>query len=84
MQSKAPDAPVFPHDCPACVFLGHVDKHDLYFCPRQVGGPTIIARYGVAGSYRSGLVFAAVDPLLGEAAARARARGLLPPEEGPS
>lgn len=51
--------PVFAHDCPACVFLGRYESHDLYFCGK-VGDPlaTIIARFGNDGpEYCSGLDF---------------------------
>jgi hypothetical protein len=71
------DGPIFVHDCSACVFLGHARGHDLYFC-EQHRMPTVTARYGSEGvEYRSGLALAGVDPELGEAKARAIARGLL-------
>lgn len=45
----------FQHDCGACVPLGTVSEHDLYFCP-QGFLPTVIARYGASGpEYLSGL-----------------------------
>ena len=48
--------PRFQHDCDNCVFLGHYEGHDLYYCPRE---PTVIARYGGGGpEYTSGLPFA--------------------------
>lgn len=70
----------FEHDCNACVFLGHVDKHDLYFCPNDILGPTVIARWSSEGpDYSSGLCFICCNPLLHEAAKRAVQRGLLDP-----
>lgn len=49
------------HVCSQCWFLGRHDDNDLYFCPNE---PTIIARYGADGEYRSGLVFGYLsDPI---------------------
>lgn len=42
------------HDCSKCKFLGQFKEYDLYFCPTE---PTLIARYGPDGEYRSGLSF---------------------------
>lgn len=55
---------------------------DLYFCPKQVGGPTVIARYGSDGpDYCSGLPFAVEGefgiPELLEAKKRAITKGLI-------
>lgn len=38
--------PYYKHDCDQCVFLGidEENKEDLYYCPEQIGGGTIIAR----------------------------------------
>lgn len=48
--------PKFQHDCTACIFLGHFEDHDLYYCDRE---PTVIARFGDDGpQYGSGLAFA--------------------------
>ena len=60
------DGPVFAHDCSDCVFLGHYQEHDLYFCPKDsVDGGTVIARWsGIGSDYASGLVFGRVP--LGE------------------
>lgn len=41
-------------DCPHCHYLGHFQRHDLYFCTHEV---TVIARFGADGNYCSGLVF---------------------------
>ena len=50
--------PVFEHDCDACIFLGHYEGHDLWFCPREVAGYTVIARWSSDGpDYRSGAPF---------------------------
>lgn len=61
--------PQFTHDCDSCIYLGtesldyHGDEifeiYDLYFCAADIGGPTVIARYGDSGpEYKSGMVFA--------------------------
>lgn len=48
--------PKFQHDCSRCVYLGHFEDHDLYYC---AGEPTVIARFGDEGpDYGSGLPFA--------------------------
>lgn len=51
--------PVFLHDCEDCVFLGHYEEHDLYFCPKEAGSEgTVIARWSGNGpDYASGLPF---------------------------
>lgn len=60
--------PRFQHDCGACVFLGHYEEHDLYYCP---GEPTVIARYSSEGpGYKSGLPFA--NETLADSSAAAR------------
>ena len=70
--------PAFTHDCDCCKFLGTYKKHDLYFCAQGGVLPTLIARHSNDGpDYISGLSFAAVSPLLGEAGKRAIAQGLL-------
>lgn len=76
------DAPVYPHDCRSCVFLGHIacpdlGACDLYACPQELGGPTVVARFGPGSAYTSGLCFIRHRPALEEAARRAVARGLL-------
>ncbi len=72
------ETPLYQHDCAACTFLGTYRAHDLYFCSKQPTGPTVLARYGHDGrEYSSGIAFAAHDPIIGEALARARARGLV-------
>jgi len=46
--------PVFEHDCDKCVFLGHYEKHDLYYCGENIG--TVIARWSSNGpDYASGV-----------------------------
>lgn len=78
--TKEPNRPpLFEHDCKSCIYLGRHDTlpMDLYFCPADLLGVTVIARYGSEGSdYKSGLVFADHEPLL-TAKKRAIARGLL-------
>lgn len=76
-------SPLFEHDCSKCIFLGidYWDDRpaDLYYCPAQVGGPTVIARYGNDGpAYCSGMEFAlAGHAILSKALALARQRGLV-------
>jgi hypothetical protein len=48
----------FTHDCNRCVFLGEIEdkegKHDLYICPNDLFGGSLIARFGNEGpEYRS-------------------------------
>jgi len=40
--------PRFQHDCDKCIFLGHFNEHDVYFCPKSNGG-SLLARYGDDG-----------------------------------
>jgi hypothetical protein len=48
--------PLFTHDSACCTFLGNDEEHDFYFCNKQVGGETVIARYGNDGpDYISGI-----------------------------
>lgn len=50
--------PVYAHDCDDCVFLGHYEGHDLYFCPKEADEGTVIARWSGDGpDYASGLPF---------------------------
>lgn len=50
-----------------CTFLGHFNKHDLYYS-EQIGFPTVIARYGSKGhEYVSGIAFVGVIPELTKA-----------------
>jgi len=67
--------PRFLHNCDVCVFLGHLEGNDLYFCPKE---PTVLARYGDDGpEYTSGISLAELDPRLAEAFRRADKKGLL-------
>lgn len=69
---------VFKHDCGACVYLGHWDGHDLYYCAVQVTGPTVIARYGSVGpDYKSGVLLSDQDQHLWCAKLLAQERGLM-------
>lgn len=67
----------YHHDCDNCRPLGQFEEFDLYVCPEQVGGPTVIARFGLDGDYLSGLCFADTVPALGEAKRLAVAAGWL-------
>ena len=45
--------------CEDCTFLGSLiaeADYDLYYCPQQ-GIPTVMARYGPDGQYKSGMCF---------------------------
>ena len=55
----------WPHDCDECHPLGTYSDYDFYFCHQQ-GWPTVIARYGPDGEYRSGLELGknGIDPIL--------------------
>lgn len=54
--------PKYLHDCSDCVFLGHIDLHDLYYCPNH---KVLRARYdhdeldcrSVSVADRSGPIF---------------------------
>lgn len=68
----------YDHYCAGgrCVFLGHFDEHDLYYCDAHE--ETVIARSSsLVDEYKSGLCFAAEDRHLFEAACRARSKNLL-------
>jgi len=45
--------PQYTHDCDACVFLGPYRaqdrKYDLWVCPSEIGGPSLIARFSSEG-----------------------------------
>ena len=69
--------PKYLHDCPDCIFLGHADLHDLYYCPKH---QMLRARYDhdeldclstSLKGYRG--------PILEKAYQLARAKGLLRP-----
>lgn len=73
-------APVFTHDCPSCVFLGHVDGCDHYICPSG----SLIARDGHDGAdytsmnrrFVADVLAHSPDYILGLTAALAARRGL--------
>lgn len=73
------ETPRHKHDCTACTFLGHHGKADLYFCGKQPGGATLIARHSSEGAdYASGTSFSyGALPALHEARLRAQALGLM-------
>lgn len=75
--------PIYIHDCDHCTFLGTVEfegrEFDLYFCKQGHFVPTVIARgSSQPHDYTSGIQLAKVDPVLGEALARAQERNLVP------
>jgi hypothetical protein len=81
--------PVFEHTCTKCVFLGHVEEHDLYLCSTPGYVPTVLARYGSRPpEYLStliGYIPPTGTPQLIEAAARAVQAGLyIPPSDAPA
>ncbi len=54
--------PLHEHDCDSCTFLGTWDHYDLYHCSASDAVPTVIARWGPAENYVSGLPIArAID-----------------------
>jgi len=54
-----PVEPTYEHDCDRCFFLGRsAGFMDLYYCEQMGPMPTIIARYGPEGEYKSGLPMA--------------------------
>lgn len=76
--------PAHEHDCDKCIFLGRsgpwsLGAYDYYFCEQHGGIPTVIARNGPEGSYKSGLLFGAIgaDRELAEALHLAVSTGLL-------
>lgn len=75
--------PRYKHDCTSCLFLGQLDKYDLYICPKEVSGPTPVCRYGNEGwEYKSGMPFADQDiEPYATAKRRAIAAGLLLSDE---
>lgn len=36
--------PRYTHDCKACQFMGRWDEHDVWVCPKEPMGPSVIAR----------------------------------------
>lgn len=68
--------PRHTHDCDCCTFLGEHGEYDLYHCMQGGDSPTVIARYGSEGDYKSGLIFSSVDGDLAEAKKRAIALNL--------
>lgn len=69
------ESPKFMHDCSQCVFLGHFQKHDLYYCPDE---KTLTARFDHDDTdCLIALAEATSAPILGEAFKRAKERGLL-------
>jgi hypothetical protein len=69
------NSPKFIHDCLHCVFLGHLQKHDLYYCPRE---KVLTARFDHDDlDCRVEVAEATSDPIMGEAFRRAKARGLI-------
>jgi len=48
--------PKFKHDCEKCIFLGHYNEKDLYFCDQNSTNPTLIQRYSDdSGDYFSAI-----------------------------
>lgn len=75
-------APLYEHDCEYCKFLGtYEDTKDLYICPDQATGTTVICRYSSYGpDYSSGIQFVFSNTDLMEAAFRAINAKLIDPE----
>lgn len=69
-EAQTDTAPRFTHDCDKCDFLGRHGNWDLYYCYKDVFGPTVIARFGDEGSeYISGMYHEI--PAISEAKTRA-------------
>lgn len=69
------ESPKFLHDCEMCIFLGHFEKHDLYYCPSE---KTLTARFDHdQRDCRIIMAEATTDPVLGEAFRRAKKKNLL-------
>lgn len=76
--------PHHTHDCRACISLGDFTfmgtDYDLYICPKQVTGATLVARYGIDGDYTSlppNYIHVDSHPSLREAKHRAIKEGLV-------
>ena len=69
--------PKYQHDCSKCIFLDHIDNHDLYACvDNNQKIKTVIARYSDDGpDYISGLIFAETEYLLKKALELAKEKG---------
>jgi len=37
--------PRYEHDCTGCIYQGILDNYDVYYCPNQIGGPTMVYRF---------------------------------------
>lgn len=69
------DKPLHTHDCDACVFLGNYhgrvylgdsavpekNAYDLYYCPREISGCSLVARYGSKGPEYASAPFYILD-----------------------
>ena len=79
---KIMETPLYTHDCEHCKFLGtYQDTKDLYVCPDQTTGTTVICRYSsYAPDYSSGIRFVFLNTDLMEAAFRAIHADLIDPE----
>jgi hypothetical protein len=68
------EKPKFTEHDESLIFLGHFQKHDLYFCPHD---KDVMARFGDKDyENRGSLIFAQVIPEIAEAKKRAIERGL--------
>lgn len=41
--------PQYEHDCEKCVYLSDYGDYDLYWCPQDPVGETVLARFGNEG-----------------------------------
>ena len=54
--------PLYTHDCSKCIYMGSMSGIDVYICPNDILGPTVIGRRsGDPGDYGSGARFV-TDP----------------------
>ena len=74
----------YTHDCEACISLGTYEvskgdyegKYDLYYCPADIFGPTIVVRYGNEGpEYYSFIGRKTSNPAMIEALKRVDEKG---------
>lgn len=57
-KNKTTHTPRWLHDCPSCKYLGTRHDQDVYVCPTQITGPSVIVRFGPSPeAYSSGAVF---------------------------
>jgi hypothetical protein len=61
---KQENKPKFKHDCESCVFLGHEEGADLYYCPLERAGAPFWARLSEKECLHAGPAGARQHPAL--------------------